>query len=451
MYLRRKQKGAGAKLLLVSAIALIGCGSDGAPSLRTAASAQWSSGFEDTLVHHAFRVDEVVYSCQSDVAGLTYIDETGETVSIALPGVFPQHLITPGSAGAASEIWVVAGNGSGDMSLRAYTDQTGDGVVDSASEQTLFSSSRPDVTRSAAIHVESGTVYLLECGTGNIYRARDTNGDQRPDVLDAVPFVHGAWIPGHPDLYFIDSVDPDTGVTIQNPAGVTAVARKIREATETSVLIDLVGVATDSDADGVADDLKHHLDGQSVAPSALAGKLVAGSVNVPVQGAWGSSLELREVDEQGAVLATIATTTLTRSSGVLQASVGLDESDLYVIHDVTLGLDSFTYTVLPAELIVEAPDDPVSFTEGETSTIVLPGANLDLIDQVQLVSSELNGPAQISLTYTVAPNGRSIEVAVPALNSSWVGMALLNFVDDGPPQEFSIVCDVCAADEGSSG
>jgi len=133
----------------------------------------------------------------------------GSTVNakIELTSIYPHAFVDPEpDATDPDELWVIGRVDSATV-LRAYTDTNGDDVVEVATGTDLIAgAAHPTVVTAVAFDPDSGTLYMLEAGTGDVYRATDTNTDLRPDSLSQTPFVRGTWSPAEPSPVWLGSV-----------------------------------------------------------------------------------------------------------------------------------------------------------------------------------------------------------------------------------------------------
>lgn len=437
---------------LACAVTLASCNAGTAPTTSVSNLEDPDSGFGDRLASSAAALDDVMYVADSRFARLRFTEQDATTGELALQGFFPQCLFAFEPSGQAHQLWVVGGDGEGVVTLRSFSDTNTDGVIDVGSAVDLLSGDRPDVTVGVAYDPMSGTMFLLEAGTGNVYRARDTNSDSRPDTLDPTPFIDGRWTgPGSTEPRVHEFIDPETSETILVPAGLSAYARSLVDPHPSRVTLPGIAAFEDTDADGVADAFAEYPVEQVVPPAVLTGRLVAGMTRVKVLGTGVASVELRQVDEQGMVIGTLGGTNLISGYGVITLSSGLTEDERVVLHDTTNNSTGDAHTVLPAAAYVEQPIGITGVHPGTAAELVFMGANLDLVTGVKLVARSIDGPEDLPLSYQVGQGSSQIQVQIPSLSESWVGSAEITFCVSDPEELFPvIVCDICPTGGGGS-
>ena len=456
--LRREAGGFSARLVGCLAALLVSCsnGDDAPSSLEPVASSAQDpdSGFGEGLTHSSAVLDLVVYVSVSNQDVLNCTERDGDYDQLSLGGFYPQLMFVPWSPAPEDELWILGGDGNGQVALRVYTDDDGDGLIDPSTATVLFTGQRPDVVRLAAYDPGSGTLYLQELGTSHIYRARDTNADLRPDTLDQTPFADGSWMgPGNAPRVFVET-DPETGEEQEIPAGLASYAARLKNAESDRVTVAAIAVFVDTNADGVADDLIDYLSSAKGPPSVLGGRLVAGMHEVEVIGSFDADVELREVDAQGNVLQVLGSVHLVGGHGILFLASELDAAVRVALRDITNNIDGHTHIVGAEKLYLGQPAAVVIQT-GEAVTLTLDGANLDRVTSVTLSSSEAEGPADLALTFATAADGRSITVDVTSLADAWDGHAMLRFdgeeeEEEEEPERAVVAADVCKGQGGGS-
>lgn len=396
------------------------------PQPLSAESGSWSTAL----------VGDVEYSVNSSATELRWsrpvvTDPHSITVGVAnLPGFEPQQAIAPGTAGAIGELWIL-GLDNGDLALRSYEDADSDGLVETTTFTTLFSSSVEYMIQAVAFDPVSGTLYMLQDEPKNIWRAEDTNSDSQPDALGSIAFAAATWVPwsSSPREYEYD--DPVTGQPLTIPGGLTVAATALSAAQLDTVTVwgvGRLGELEDTDSDGVADtaDLDTGLD--SVAPSFLKHQIVDGVWQLTVSGPPGAEIDIEEVDSFGSVQSTLATATIPAADTSVQIvlSTPLAEDDWVRPYDTTNSTAGDAYLVLP-ETPVFFYNQIIAVDPSVSSDFVLKGANLDVIDRVTFRRwSETNGS---SLTFTVSTDGRTLTATIPS-SVDWDGVASVQVYDD---------------------
>jgi hypothetical protein len=411
------------------------------------------------LLRGAVTLDGVHYSCNATEPVLLFSTEGSSFGEIPLSGLAPHLLVGPGTAGATGELWVVGHDTTtGHLKIVAYTDQNSDGVVESTSATLVVTVSAFINATAHAFDPLSGTLYVLDGVSGNIYRAVDTNADHRPDSIQVTPFVAGSWNPNESEPQFITYIDPETGTPETHPAGLTAQATHLWRAALASVYATAtpsfeVGTFTDITGDGIADAVSSVRTTTGVPPRNINGPLVEGMTAIEVYGSIDANVELRLVDENGAPLSTLGSTVLTQGSDFIQLSSPLEEGMLVRLVDTSNNLEGVVLAIDAQRFHVdESADGPWLLDPNVAATLTWTGSSLDQIASVVLREHSSEGTAEVSLTFQVAGDGRSISVDIPALGDSWDGRAIIVLCDAGGDECKHMFGALCKeGDVGGSG
>jgi len=330
--------------------------------------------------------------------------DAGESAILQLNGFYPDALFLPD--GLPGVVWVAGHHADGRFAVRAYTDTSGDGVIDVSSAEELISGDRPDRVGGLVFDSTSGTLFIRETVTDHIFKAHDTTGDGRPNDLLGMPFVDGAW-PGPPgsefgeDPVYATVEDLVTGEEVTVPAGYMKLATGL-----TGAGVDRVRVSNiaqwliDSDGDNVVDTVEDIVE---VAAPSLGTSLVDGVRRVQLFGADGATLEFR--DEFGTSLGQGA------SGDWIVLGNPVVAGQRFRVVDVTNQLMTDLLAVGARRIYAH---EPGVVTDGSAQTVTITGANLDLVTQVILERSD----ASVVLTYqSISP--WQIDVNLPAMGEAW--------------------------------
>lgn len=435
-----------------------GCGMEDSGSV-TAAGQGSMDDLRPELLHGAVTLNGVHYSCKATEPKLLFSTEESSFGDISLSGLAPHLLVGPGTAGGTGELWVVGHDTTtGHIKIVAYTDQNSDGVVQSATATLLVTASAYINASAHAFDPLSGTLYILDSVSGDVYRAIDTTADHRPDSLDVTPLVAGSWDPNEPEPQFITYIDPDTSAPETHPAGLTAQATHLWRPTPTSVYVTAtpsfeIGTFTDTDADGVADAVSSVRTASGEPPRNINGPLVAGMIAIEVYGSIDANVELREVDENGVPLSTLASTVLAQGSGFIQLSTPLEEGMLVRLVDTSNNLEGVVLSVDAQRFHVDESSEGFWLLDPDVAgTLTWSGSSLDQVASVLLREHSSEGAGELSLTFQVAGDGRSISVDVPVLGDSWDGRAIIVLCDAGGDECKHMFGALCKeGDAGGSG
>lgn len=410
-------------------IICVGCGS-ASDSPQTLQSTTQGGGTPTVVATARATVGSIEYRGASR-STMVWANGPGINEHLDLGDLYPHAFLDPEAAGVgAAELWVIGRVGTGTV-IRAYTDSNADGVIDPATGTTLVASvARPTVVEAAAFDPDSGALYLLERDTSDVFRATDTNADQRPDTLSQTPFIAGTWSPAEPGPVWLDYTDPETGQASQLPGGISSMATHLIAPTANSVqlmatLAVEIGRATDTNGDGVADVATAEAATAVIDPEIFHTPLVANLDRVTVGGTEGATIELQVVDSTGSVLAVLESGTIADGHLVLELAVGLAEGDLLRAFDTTNSRASETREVHPAAIYLHQPPEPLLVSTDQAATIVLTGVNLDRVTDVSLRQTLGGTQSPLPLTFTVATGGKSVSIEIPVLGDNWDGHAIL--------------------------
>lgn len=442
-------------LLVVVAVFLQGCPSDSAkdvvasPQGGTAAVAAAWTTLGAVEYHGASNKTEI------------WANGPNASAKIQLTNLYPHAFVDPDPEAAdADEIWVIGRVGLATV-IRSYRDTNGDDIVEAATGTDLIAASaHPSVVDSAAFDPDSGALYMLEQGTGDVYRATDTNADLRPDVLSQTPFVRGTWTPAEPGPVWLDYADPDTGIVTQIPGGVSALATCVIAPTGNSVQlvatlsIELARV-TDTNGDGVVDTATVESATAVAVPEINHIPPVANLSRLSIGGSEGATVQIQKVDAAGGVLAVLASGTVSNKHLAVTLPAGLIAGELVRAYDVTNSLAGEAHEVLPAAIYLYPPGEPILVDVEEAETLVLEGVNLNRVTEVSLRHVIGGTEPALDLDFSVAADGKSITVEIPALGDAWEGHAVVfcgNGDVGGGESEYGIVAvAACKAETAGSG
>jgi len=409
---------------------------------------------EELLETSSVVVGDYTYFSDSDTSEVRRLGGDG-WAQFPFPDAFiPYALLAPKS----NELWVL-GRGAVALELRSY-DLDVAGNVETATHAALFTSTVDVSIGAIAFDEDSGTLYMLHFGVGDIYVARDTSGDLVPDEVQSALFVKGNWDPDELEPQVIEFEDPETGQTMHLNNGLSAKAGQLSDATANSVYASAppgieVGLFKDTDGDGVADEVEDVIPFTVVPPIITNGPVVTGMKILLISGTDGAFVELQKLHPDDTVDQILATVELENGSAFVELAMALAEGDRLRTKDTTNDETGAIVEVAPAQIHIDTPvSGPllVDVTEG-VATLTLEGANLNRVQSIGL-RQELGGLTE-TLTFTVAQDGRSITINFPGLPEDWDGTAFLDIsegdiADDDEPFYY-IFCVLCTVDDEGSG
>lgn len=368
---------------------------------------------------------------------------------LSLGAFLPHQIVLPGAAGATGEVWILGRTTSApiQIQLRSYLDSDANGIVEVGSYTTLFASTGPTLITSAVFSETEGTLYMLDQPTYDIYRAYDTGTDERPDTLASAIFAAGTWVPGNPTPQTYTYIDPDTSESITLPNGRTSLAHVLASPSASGVDVwaaQLIGRFADTNWDGVADSVTQP--GATLSPLIAEFDLTAGMNSIQVRGHRGAALEVRRVDDSGSTLEVLGSTTLADTMAVVALTGSLTAGQRVRVADTTNALQSGSHKVSAARAYV-FHHQQIVLKLPASRDIIFQGVNLASIDSVRLLRA--SDPAvNLSLTFTVSGDGRTLTATVPNNAVTWDGYADLQLRDDelDPPLGpfvATLGCTVC--------
>lgn len=415
-----------------------------------------TEGLVGTVTYHGFANSRTVSWTRPGV-----VEHTVETGTFDVAGISIHLIFSPEDAGATGEAWILGrpldpttGEATTEVVLRRYLDANADGLFDTNTFVAAFSMDPGrDVRLTASgFDDQSGTLYFFDSDLSDLFVAWDTNADLRPDTTSSVPFVAGNWsddpdLPGE-DVY----VDPETGEVATTRLGPAARIDSLWEPGPGSVIAMgsavAVGRFTDTNADHVADSFETIT---AVGQPGLLDPAIAGMTEVALLGARSSEIALDVVDAEDVLLETLGSGVIPISSANVTLSRALVEGERVRARDI--GTSEVNEPTRVTEIIAWIrPKHLATQPTEQAAQIVLEGFHLSRLSMVRLARmDEETKRVEITLFHTVSPDGKSVALQIPALDESWEGGVLLEFIEGTGPSAVAVATmhfDVCAVGDG---